>query len=266
MARPMRNLADDFNLSSTSLRLKATSVPWDRDVFGFPVVQILDLEVIESHGATRDYADFQAWLDMGRVRIVSSRLPHHKLRESMFLEANGFRFVEMVLHPILENVQSLNIPRNDLLIALAEESDLPFLQDIAEHAFHHERYHVDPRLNPRLGDLRYGRWVRNSLGHPDQRLLKITDGERLVALFLVEARAGRTAYWHLTAVSPTWQGSGYGYRVWQAMLRHHQAEGCESLLTTISARNVAVLNLYAKLGFRFRPPEMTFHWVREEEG
>jgi RimJ/RimL family protein N-acetyltransferase len=260
----MNNSADDFNLSSSFLRLRAQSVPWDRDVFGFPVVQIQDLEVMDSHGAMSDYADFRAWLDLGQVRIVSSRLPHHRLRESMFLEANGFRFVEMVLHPTLENLQSLNIPQDDLLIALAQESDLPFLQDIAERAFRHERYHVDPRLNPRLGDLRYGRWVRNSLGHPSQRLLKITHGDRLVALFLVGSRDGRTAYWHLTAVSPRWQGSGYGYRVWQSMLRYHQAEGCEALMTTISARNVAVLNLYAKLGFRFRPPEMTFHWVREE--
>ena len=73
----------------------------------------------------------------------------------------------------------------------------PCAADIAERAFRHERYHVDPRLNPELGDLRYGRWVRNSLGHPDQRLLKITDGDRLVALFLVESRDGPTAYWHL---------------------------------------------------------------------
>jgi RimJ/RimL family protein N-acetyltransferase len=263
-AGPVNNSAADFNLSSASLRLRAQSVPWDREVFGFAVAEIRDLQVIDSQRALRDYADFQDWLDVGQVRIVSSRLPHDQLRESMFLEANGFRFVEMVLHPTLQNLQSLNIPQDDLLVTLADVSDLSSLQDIAEHAFRHERYHVDPRLDPRLGDLRYGRWVKSSLGHPVQRLLKITDGERLVALFLVESRDDRSAYWHLTAVSPTWQGTGYGYRVWQAMLRYHQTQGCESLMTTISARNVAVLNLYAKLGFRFRPPEMTFHWVREE--
>lgn len=150
-------------------------MPWDRDDFGFPVVQIQDREVIDSHEAMSDCG-----------------------------------------------------------------------------------------LNPRHGDLRYGRGVRNSLGRADQRLLKFKDGERAVALFLVESRVSRTAHWHLTAVSPTWLGCDYGYQVWQSMLRYHQAEGCEGLTTTISARNVAVLNLYAKLGFRFLPPEMTFHWVREE--
>jgi RimJ/RimL family protein N-acetyltransferase len=255
--------ADDFSLSSTFLRLRAQLVPWDRDAFGFQVAHIQDLEVIDSHGAMNDYANFQAWLDLEKVRIVSSRLPDDQLRESMFLEANGFRFIEMVLHPVLENLQSVDFPSQDLLIAPAQEADLPSLQDVAEHAFHYERYHIDPRLDRKLGDLRYGRWVKNSLGHPSQRLLKITDGDRLIALFLVESRSNRAAYWHLTAISPMWQGRGYGHRVWQCVLRYHQSQGCESLMTTISARNVGVLNLYAKLGFRFSPPEMTFHWVRE---
>lgn len=253
---------DDFDLSSAFLRLSAKVVPWDSDVFGFAVAQIQHLRVFDSHRAMGDYARFQDWLDTGRVGIVSSRLPHHQLRESMFLEANGFRFVEMVLHPTLENLQSLDIPQDSLRITPACDSDLHLLEDIAERAFRHERFHVDPRLDPRLGDRRYRRWVTNSLGHPVQRLLKITDDQRLVAMFLVESRDDRSAYWHLTAISPKWQGRGYGHRVWRSMLRHHQAEGCETLMTTISARNVAVLNLYSKLGFRFQPSEMTFHWVR----
>jgi GNAT superfamily N-acetyltransferase len=254
----------EFRLSSGFMKLAARAVPWDMDAFGFAVAQIEDLQVTDPREAMRDYISFQKWLDSGKVRIASSRLPHGRLRESMFLEGNGFRFVEMVLHPTLRDLQSRTFPQDELTIQPAQESDLGALQDIAEHAFRHERYHVDPRLNPRFGDLRYSRWVGNSLGHRAQRLLKISDGERLVALFLVESRDDRFVYWHLTAVSPACQGRGYGYRVWQSMLRHHQAEGCKGLATTISARNVEVLNLYAKLGFRFQPPEMTFHWVRDE--
>ncbi|MBK8535842.1 MAG: hypothetical protein IPL59_12375 [Candidatus Competibacteraceae bacterium] len=49
------------------------------------------------------------------------------------------------------------------------------------------------------------------------------------------------------------------------MLRYHQERGQDVVMTTISARNVSVLNLYTKLNFRFLPPEMTFHWVRGDE-
>jgi hypothetical protein len=46
------------------------------------------------------------------------------------------------------------------------------------------------------------------------------------------------------------------------MLQRHRNEGAAVITTTISARNVRVLNLYSKLGARFLPPEMTFHWLK----
>jgi RimJ/RimL family protein N-acetyltransferase len=263
MASPPDNeLSGDFEFCADALTLRANIVSWDSDAFGVPVAQISDVRVRDASAAIRDYGAFRSWLDAWDVRIASARLPHDRLRESMFLEAHDFRFVEMVLHPTIENLQGLAIPPHGLTVTAAEDSDLPSLRSLAENVFRHERFHVDPRLDPKIGDLRYGRWVQNSLGHPVQRLLKIEDADQLVALFLVEHKADRSAYWHLTGVSPACQGRGYGHRVWQSMLRYHQKAGCVRLTTTISARNVAVLNLYAKLGFRFLPPDMTFHWVR----
>ncbi|EED35984.1 acetyltransferase, GNAT family [Luminiphilus syltensis NOR5-1B] len=85
----------------------------------------------------------------------------------------------------------------------------------------------------------------------------------MVGFFVVEHKRNQEIYWHLTAINPRWQGRGYGYRAWLAMLRHHQMAGYRSVTTTISAGNSRVLNLYAKLGFRFIAPEKTFHWVNE---
>ena len=80
-------------------------------------------------------------------------------------------------------------------------------------------------------------------------------------------RSGRvimdgTCYWHLNAVATELQGKGYGRRAWSAMLQHAQANGARRVRTSIVARNHRVLNLYARLGFRFPPPLMTLHWVR----
>lgn len=260
----MNSISTQFDLTSSALKLRACPIPWDIAAFGAPVVQVHTIEVIDYAIALTEYSRFRQWLETEDVRIVSCRLPHDRLRESMFLEANDFRFVEMVLHPCISNLQSLDLPTDHLVIKPAEESDVDALAKIAEDSFQHERYHVDFRIDSRIADLRYARWVRNSFGDPDQRLLKVMDGDRLLAVFIVEFNNEASVYWHLTAVAPEWQGRGYGRRIWQAMLRYHQAEGCESLTTTISARNVAVLNLYAWLGSRFYPPEMTFHWIREE--
>jgi RimJ/RimL family protein N-acetyltransferase len=252
-----------FTLDTPNLKLSARHIPWDSEIYGTVVAQITDAEVLDAEGAAVDYGAFEAWCEGGSVGIVSCRLPHGRLRESMLLEQHGFRFIEMVLHPRVQLTRDPPPPDSGLLIARATEADVAELASLAERAFGHERYHVDPRLDPRLGDRRYGRWVRSSLAHESQRLLKVSDAGRIVALFIVEERPDRSVYWHLTAIAPECQGRGYGRRVWQAMLRRHQVDGLREVATTISARNTPVLNLYSKLQFRFDPPEMTFHWVRD---
>lgn len=255
---------DHFQLSRPGLTLEARLAPWDAAAFGFPVAQISRIEVGALDAAEEAYQAFQSWVDASDARIVSCRLPHERLNESMFLEGRGFRFVEMVLHPQIEDLRERDLPDDTLTLAPAQAGDMPALLSIALTAFGHERYHVDPRLDPRLGDLRYGRWVEASLDHPTQRLIKIADGQRLVGFMVVETSGEGRAYWHLVAIAPDAQGQGYGRRAWLAMLRRHRDEGVTAISTTISARNIRQLNLYSRLSARFLPPEMTFHWVRAD--
>ena len=98
--------------------------------------------------------------------------------------------------------------------------------------------------------------------HTQPGLLKILDDETLIAFFIIEAKEDGSVYWHLTVVSPEFQGRGYGRRTWLAMLRQHNEKGHNAVSTTISARNISALNLYSSLSFRFSPPDMTFHWTK----
>ena len=253
----------DFALETTHLKLISCEAPWDSAVFSLPVAQIDKLEVTNLQAASEDYMQYQAWVARKQIGIVSCRLAEDQLCESMLLEENGFRFIEMVLRPQLNELQKQIIDEDDLQIWRATQADFDELRTIAESSFTYERYHVDPRLDSKLADERYGGWVNNCLQQEEKRLLKILDGDRLIGFFLVEATSSQSIYWHLTAISPQWQGRGYGKRVWRAMLRHHQIEGFDTVTTTISVRNIRVLNLYARLGFHFLPPEMTFHWIRD---
>jgi RimJ/RimL family protein N-acetyltransferase len=252
-----------FDIHSSALHLRAAEAPWDSAIFGYPVAQISSIQVLDASTARADFEPFWHWCDLHGVRIVSCRLDHQQLRESMLLEQQQFRFIEMVLHPHLPHLQAYTCDSDSLIIAPAEAEDLSILSDISAQAFHHERYHVDPRLDPIFGNQRYARWVENSLHHPRQRLIKLLDDQHIIAFFIIEAGERGDVYWHLTAVAPAFQGRGLGRRTWRAMIARHQNEGHETITTTISARNTTVLNLYASLGFRFLPPEMTFHWVRE---
>jgi ribosomal protein S18 acetylase RimI-like enzyme len=242
--------------------IECSIVPWDSEIFEFPVAAISKLELGEDAEGRALLGGFDAWCADHAVRLASCRIDHLRLRESMALEAHGFRFVEMVFGQRLERFESIDTPRHQISVDEATPADLEAIERVAYAAFTTGRYLLDWRLPPDLSNRRYARWVRNSLDAPAQTILKAEIDGRLAGFFIVERHPDRSVYWHLTAIAPAFQGQGIGRSVWQTILLRHAAEGVARVDTTVSAHNPAVLNLYARLGFSVQPPMMTFHWLR----
>lgn len=255
-------MSDQVNTSS--LQMAWSQAPWDQVVCGFPVLQITAFRVL-GPSAGDDMHIFECERDRLGAGLVSCRIPHEYMVESMLLEDHGFRFIEMLFAPELD-LSTFNIDENLALLAVARasEDDLPALLGIACTSFYNERFKMDPRLDPNVSDRRYQNWVASSLRHPTQELYVICDGERQIAFFITELLDDGTCYWHLNAVAPDAQGQGYGRRVWLSMLNQAAKVRARRVRTSIIARNHRALNLYARLGFQFPPPSMTFHWVRSK--
>ncbi len=153
-------------IDMAELRLEWAEAPWDTAVFGHPVVQVSRIEA-RTGASAADLAPFVAACEVGGVGLASCRLPHDRLRESMLLEEVGFRFIEMVFQPEFGDLQSAG-PRDaqGLVVERARPEDLEEIVEVAGGAFRNERFHVDPRLPSRLGDLRYQNWVRSSSSIP----------------------------------------------------------------------------------------------------
>lgn len=248
-------------IDSNSLGMTWSEAPWDQVVCGFPVLQITTME-IRGPAPDKDFRTFEQARDSIGAGLVSCRLSHQRLAESMLLEDHGFRFVEMVYRPELEfSHQSTGTHDEGLTVSKACDSDMPALLEIAGSAFRHERFRMDPRLDPAASDLRYQNWVSSSLRHASQQLHVVRDAARIVAFFVTEMLDEGVCYWHLNALAPDAQGQGYGRRVWMCMLDQARRAGARRVRSSIVARNVRVLGLYARLGFLFAPPTMTFHWV-----
>ncbi len=255
-----------FRHDSPGAELLARRVAWDETAFGIPVASIDRLRVVNDADARKAFEAFEQWRDEQGVAIVSCRLALSALDESMFLEDRGFRFIETILLPRLEHIDRQfgdDANDEDLVVGHADEADLASLRQIATNAFVSQRYHVDPRIDTHDADQRYLRWIDDARHHPTQQLLKIASREGVVGMFIVERVDGRRVYWHLTALGEDFRGRGMAKRAWQAVLTHHRADGIDAVSTRISASNLAALNLYASLGFRFGPAEMTFHWVAD---
>ena len=239
-------------------------VPWDSEVFGFPVAEIRRFELAEGQDGRGALEPFDAWCQIAGVKLASCRLDHARLRESMAVEDGGFRFIEMVHVPRFDLGRPVDRPTTRLQISEAGTEDLPRLEAIAADAFTTGRFRLDWRLPPELGDRRYASWVRTSLDSPTQTVLKAELDGTLIGFFIVERREDGVTYWHLTAIAPEFQGRGLGLSLWQTMLDRARVSGSHAVETTISGHNSAALSLYSRLGFRFTSAQMTFHRLSEE--
>jgi GNAT superfamily N-acetyltransferase len=248
-------------LQTTALTLRYHLNPWDEPTVGGPVATISSIRVGNSTRATADFQAFHAWCDAAGVVLVSCRLPHDHLGECGFLEGQGFRFIELNYRPELADLQSADLGHDDAVaVGIVDAAEQTTLEAIAGEIFEAGRFHADPFINPRIGDLRYRRWVANAFRNPAQAVWKCSVSGRLVAFHVVESPATDRRFWSLVGLAPGLSGQGMGSRAWRAMLRQHRREGVRHVSTSISSLNAKVLNLYVKLGFRFPMPSITMHW------
>lgn len=249
--------------NTDNLLAEWTDAPWDSKLLGFPVLQINEFSLI-GHQKHNDVEGFLACCMEANPGLISIRLPHEKLKETMCLEGFGFRFIEMVHYPYFCDLNTMDFEESDhLKVEHANNDDIDGIKEIASCAFSNERFHVDPRIDSNIADQRYSNWAINAACHSTQELYAIKDKTTLIAFFVIENKPDGICYWHLNGVSPSSQGKGYGEKSWLAMMRLAKKEGAKGIKTCIAARNTKVLNLYAKLGFKFSEPEMTFHWMPE---
>ena len=253
-----------FILSTDDVNITASIVPWDTDVLGFPVVSIDLFQITHNKKLNESFRLFEDWLDNTSVQLVTCRLKQKDINTSVFLQDKGFHLIETVLHPKLSNLQSIRNLESLYDVSEANKSEVSDISSMASKVFGHERYHLDPKIDSRDANLRYARWVKNSYADTEQKLLKITSDENILGFFVTEIRPKKLFYWHLTGLNPEYIGHGIGPDVWRAMILFHKSQGMEGILTTISAGNIPVLNLYSSLNFRFAPPEVTLHWHRQQ--
>ena len=246
-------------LESPDLDLKYHLAPWDEPIFQGNTAAIGSIRVGMAPEADRAFKVFRDWCLENRIKLVSCRLAQDQLTECGFLEKQGFRFIELNYRPTRVGLAAFSDDA-EISIIPALRSDLEEISSFAEQIFEVGRLHMDPQVGPELGNRRYAAWAANAFDHPGQEMLKCCMNGRTVGFMVVERPTPTTRFWSLVGLAPGFAGKGLGRRVWQAMLAFHHREGVTEVSTSISSHNVAVMNLYVVLGFRFPAPSITLHW------
>lgn len=253
--------ADERAIGTPALTMRYHLAPWDEATVGGPVAVISHVEIRDPNRADADFGEFRDWCVANRVVLISSKLSHERLLECGFLESQGFRFIELNYRPELSDLQAIDTGApDDFVVEPASDRDEPVIARVAGTIFDAGRFHCDPLIDRKIGDLRYRRWVTNAFRNPRQWVLKCHRGGEIQAFFVFEEPAPEHRFWSLVGLAPGLRGRGIGTRIWRAVLRWHRAEGVDRVSTSISSLNVSVFNLYVKLGFRFPAPMLTLHW------
>jgi hypothetical protein len=236
-------------------------VPWDTDIFGFPVAVWQPADVDAIAGDVKSFCRrFETWAAAHRVELVACTVVADDRRWQALLPDLGFSLVEQTVR-IRLRLQAFDAPAPSTPVRLAARDDAQAVEDIAGHAFRHGRYVADPRFPRALTDARYERWIRGTLRSTDPRDRVYVLGRpgAVKGFFQLRIHEDRAEV-GIIAVPKVLQGSRAGRDLVVGTQLALKADGVRWITSKVAAANVALINLVASLGYRFRQPEATFHW------
>lgn len=237
--------------------------PWDARALGRPTFDVVDL-TLAAEGATGTDDDLFAAFDRAcrehGIGLVTARLPADRRPAIARLQAAGFRYVETVLRLRFANLGRFEPPATGRSIALrhARADDAEALIAQAAETFRYGRFAEDPAIAPEVNRRRQIDWMEGILaGKADVLVADV--GETPGAFMAFRAENG-VADLILGGTRP--EQAVLAHPFWSAVLMRLREQGIRRVDTVISAANVAVLNLYARLGFQVRETLVGLHLHR----
>lgn len=220
--------------------------PYDSAAFGIPA-----WEVLAYSPTALAAADAHAGLQTIKV---------DPLADKALLERHRFHYCDTLLATRATRDRLRDVPaRAGIAIARidARHADAAAALSICHGAFAHGRFQRDFMLERAGADRRYDNWLGQLLAAGDAWGL-YADGQ--LAGFI--GHAGACLVLH--AVAPAFRGQGLARHWWHLAASALFEAGHAEVTSSISAANVAVLNLYASLGFAFAHPQDVYHRIVPE--
>ena len=190
--------------------------------------------------------------------LAQARSPGHytvrvaPLADKRVLHESGFYYCDTLVEPYCAAREFK--PQPHPAAGLQRDAGLEPVLAICRGAFRHGRFHRDFNVPQERADLRYETWLRTL--HGDGKVYGLTwEGE--LAGFI--AHEGGKLVLH--ALGSQHRGRRLARHLWSAVCADLTRQGVLELTSSISATNLAALNLYASLGFRFRNAVDVYHRV-----
>ncbi|PKO70591.1 MAG: GNAT family N-acetyltransferase [Betaproteobacteria bacterium HGW-Betaproteobacteria-16] len=189
---------------------------------------------------------------------IAANLPGHytvrvdPLTPKMLLHKYGFYYCDTLLEPYTDIDHFVAF--DDAAVVVCDNATIDSLLSICHGAFKHDRFHRDFNVPAHQADLRYDNWLSQMHSAGEVRGLLYRDK---LAGFI--ATQGSSLVLH--ALAETVRGRGLSKCLWTPVCRALFESGQTEVTSSVSSTNLPVLNLYARLGFRFRNPVDIYHRI-----
>ncbi|MES2935164.1 MAG: GNAT family N-acetyltransferase [Pseudomonadota bacterium] len=216
------------------------ATPWDAEALGFPTWEILNY----SEEALQDAAH-----TVGHYTIKVSPLSDKRL-----LHAFGFYYCDTLIAPHCNANQLRQSQLEGATISPVIDAESAF--SICHGTFEHGRFHRDFNLPKTSADLRYDNWLKQLL---DTQQVYGLYWQGMLAGFI--GCSGNSLVLH--ALAKEYRGKGLSKYWWSAVCSELLASGHDEVISSISAANLAALNLYSSLGFKFSNAQDIYHMTND---
>jgi ribosomal protein S18 acetylase RimI-like enzyme len=224
------------------------AAPWDQAAFGMPAWELADYS--------------EAALAAADATPGHQTIKVDPLADKRALHERGFYYTDTLLETwavrdqlrALKPLDGHNMSVAARIVGIGRDFDLGAALAICHGAFAHGRFHRDFQIDPAGASLRYDNWLRQ-LAAAGQVYGLFAEGE--LAGFI--GYSGNALVLH--AVAPAFRGRGLAKYWWRQVISELFAAGHDTVTSSISAANMAVLNLYATQGFSFKNPQDIYHRI-----
>ncbi len=210
--------------------------PWDTTAFGMPTWELLEYSKRALQHAVKISGHHTIKVD--------------PLADKQLLHEYGFYYCDTLIEPRCTTERLRAVQHPDANISKAFNAGL--VLEICQGAFVHGRFHSDFNLPKSSADLRYENWLKQLL-----------DAQQVFGLYWKGEVAGFLGYsgnsMVLHAVAEDYRGKGLSKYWWSAVCSELLNDGNNEVISSVSATNLAVMNLYSSLGFAFRNSKDIYH-------
>jgi hypothetical protein len=174
------------------------------------------------------------------------------LADKRGLHEHGFYYCDTLIEPHCAVADFK--PQPHPAAGVSRDVPLEPLLAICRGAFQQGRFHRDFNVARARADFRYENWLRTL--HGAGKVYGLTWQDELAGFIAHEG--GKLV---LHALGERHRGRGLARHLWSAVCADLARQGAQELSSSISVGNLAALNLYASLGFRFRNALDLYHKV-----